>query len=152
MSVRALLGLTALPFAAFALAVGTPARSEEAPVESGSFELEAFRASFIGSAGYSKGTLQFRGSSHPFKVVGLGIGGFGVSKTRAWGGVYDLEELEDFTGTYVMARSGIAVGDEEVGNQRWVKNENGVKLELNVDTKGLQLNIGADGMVVSWDE
>ena len=51
-----------------------------------------------------------------------------------------------------MARSGVAVGDEEVGNKRWVVNGSGVKLELNLDTDGLQLNLGADGMVVTWND
>ena len=31
-------------------------------------------------------------------------------------------------------------------------NNNGVKLEMNLDSQGLQLNLGADGMVVTWDD
>ena len=113
---------------------------------------DEMRVSFMGSAAYSTGRLEYRGKSRKFKVVGLGIGGIGVIKTRAWGGVYNLKKLDDFTGTYVMARSGVAVGDEEVGNKRWVVNGSGVKLELNLDTDGLQLNLGADGMVVTWND
>jgi len=135
-----------------AAALAEEEEEEKKLVKSGSFEVENVRASFMGSAGFSTGKLEYAGKSRKFKVVGLGIGGIGVSRTRAWGGVYNMKKLEDFTGKYVMFRSGVAVGDEEVGNKRWVENDKGVKLELNLDTDGLQLNLGADGMVVTWDE
>ena len=129
-----------------------PAVAGDELVESGTFTLEVLRASFVGSVGYAKGVLTFEGKTRDFKAHGLGLGGYGVSKTKAWGKVYNLNTADDFTGTYVMARSGITVGEEEMGNKRWVSNDRGVKLEMNVDTKGLQLNLGADGMMVSWDD
>ena len=68
---------------------------EKKLVKSGSFEVENVRVSFMGSAAYSTGRLEYRGKSRKFKVVGLGIGGIGVSKTRAWGGVYNLKKLDE---------------------------------------------------------
>jgi hypothetical protein len=121
-------------------------------VRSGSVSVEGWRLSFIGSVGGANGTLEYGGRSHAFRVGGLGIGGFGISSFQAKGSVFDMAKLDDFVGTYVNLRSGITVGDESMGKSLWIQNEKGVTLELKAETQGLQLNLGADGLVVTWDD
>ena len=121
-------------------------------VESGTFKVEVYRVSFIGSAARGKGVLHYKGKNYKFTATGLGAGGMGASKTVARGKVYNMKKLDDFVGTYVNARSGITVGDETKGKATWVQNEKGVRLEAKSETKGLQLNLGVDGVLVAWDK
>jgi len=121
-------------------------------VETGTFTLTMYRASFVGSAGVSSGVLQYGGTSRKFNMTGLGIGGFGISKAVANGTVYNLKNVDDFTGTYIQARSGVTLGDDALDRKTWMANDRGVKLNMSWESKGLQLNLGADGMVVTWDD
>ena len=45
----------------------------------------------------------------------------------------------------------MAVADESMGGPLWVKNANGVRLELETDVTGIILNLGADGLVIVPD-
>jgi hypothetical protein len=102
---------------------------------------------FIGSGAVGGGTLYFHGRSYPFKLGGLGIGGFGVSTLDAAGSVYNLGNLRNFEGVYGQARMGWAVGQHGKGDM-WLQNSNGVYLRLKARRQGLALSLGADGMVV----
>ena len=64
------------------------------------------------------------------------------------------DNIDDFTGAYVQLRSGVAIGEDEPmqGKTLWMKNDNGVTLKVYWDVKGLQLNLGADGMIIRWDK
>ena len=117
----------------------------------GTFTLEAYRASFIGSAGYAKGVLRYQGKTYKFRAAGLGAGGFGISKSKVSGTAYNIRNADDFTGTYVNFRSGVTLADESMGKANWIKNEKGVALKVRSETKGLQLNLGADAIVFTWD-
>jgi hypothetical protein len=128
------------------------AEEDQELVESGTFHLEAYRASFIGSAGYAKGVLRYQDKSYAFRATGLGAGGFGVSKSKLSGTAYNIKSPDDFTGAYVNIRSGLTVTDESLGKRNWVKNDNGVVLAFSGHSTGLQLNLGADAFVVSWDD
>jgi hypothetical protein len=91
--------------------------------------------------------LYFHGRSYPFKLGGLGIGGFGVSTLDATGSVYNLRRLQDFEGVYGQARIGWAAGEQGKG-EMWLQNSNGVYIRLTARRQGLALSLGADGMVV----
>ena len=130
---------------------GTVGAKEEA-VESGTFSVEIVRVSFIGSAAHGSGLLHYGGKTYKFKANGLGAGGFGASKTTLHGTAYNLKKREDFAGTYVNVRSGVAVGEADVAKSIYVKNENGVELKGTPDMDGVQLNLGVDGVVISWDD
>jgi len=119
-------------------------------VESGTFSLEIWRVSFIGSASHGSGVLHYGGKTYEFKASGLGAGGFGASKTTVSGTVYNMKEREDFAGTYANVRSGVAVGEEGVSKSLWVENQKGVRLKGKPDMSGVQLNLGVDGVVVTW--
>jgi hypothetical protein len=140
--------LTALIFVCVA-AGSLHAEEEEAP--SGTFTIDGYRASFIGSGTLGGGTLSHGGETVPFKIGGLGFGGIGIAKIDAKGEVYGLEKLEDFGGAYAQLRIGIGVGTQSVGGPLWVQNANGVRLKVEADYEGIILNLGADGLVISLD-
>jgi hypothetical protein len=129
------------------LSTGAFAQGARPNHPSGSVSIHQVQVAFIGSGAVGGGTLYFRGRSYPFKLGGLGIGGIGISKLDAAGGVYNLRRLEDFNGVYGQARTGWAVGEQGKG-QMWLQNSNGVYLHLMAKRRGLSLSLGADGMVV----
>ncbi|AMJ63027.1 hypothetical protein AXW83_24450 [Bosea sp. PAMC 26642] len=79
----------------------------------------------------------------------MGIGGIGASRLRATGTVYGLHNVDDFVGAYVQLREGWAIGDEGRG-RLWLRNANGVTLRLNTQRRGLQLSLGADGVLIGF--
>ena len=119
----------------------------EAP--SGTVEMHQVQAAYIASAGGGSGTLFFNGRAYSFDVGGVGIGGIGASTLTATGDVYNLTELSQFPGTYVQGRYGFAFGDKSAGDL-WLKNDNGVVLDLRAKRTGLMLSLGGDAVVISF--
>ncbi|MGC1862923.1 MAG: hypothetical protein WA733_17850 [Methylocystis sp.] len=128
-----------------------PALAQEQPKgpPSASVAIEQIQVAFIGSGAVGGGKLNYRGESYPIAVGGLGVGGIGASKLTASGSVYGLERREDFAGAYVQIRKGWALGDHGKGTL-WLSNRNGVTMKLNTRRKGLQLSLGADGVVIGF--
>ena len=62
--------------------------------------------------------------------------------------------MDDFTGSYTSASSGITLGDEEFVKDRmmWLTNEKGVSIKLTTSKSGIELNLGVDGSVIKWDD
>jgi hypothetical protein len=114
----------------------------------GTVEMNQVQAAFIGSGGGGSGTLHFRGSSYPFAVGGLGIGGIGASTINASGEVYGLKQVSDFPGAYAQGRYGFVVGDTS-GGDLWLRNEKGVIMHLKANRTGLMLSLGGDAVVIS---
>lgn len=136
----------ALPQAAFAQdkPTGKALPVEEKP--SGNVTMEFGQGGFIISASGGSGTLIFNGRKYSFKLGSLGVGGFGVSKMTAVGEVYNLKRIEDFPGGYFQARAGYAAVDGK--GKLWLENSHGVVLKLKAKSKGLSLNLGADGLMI----
>ena len=130
--------------AGFALAQERP---QGAP--SGSVSFKQIQVAYIGSGSAGEGTLKFGGRDYPITVGGLGIGGLGVSELKASGAVYGLKQREDFAGAYVQLRKGWALGDQGKGTL-WLQNDKGVTMKLKVQRRGLQLSLGADGVIISF--
>jgi hypothetical protein len=63
--------------------VGSIARADEPHRVTGKVFIQQVQIAFIGSGAAGKGTLTFRGHTYPIKVVGLGVGGVGLSKLTA---------------------------------------------------------------------
>ncbi len=128
-----------------------PALAQEQPKgpPSASVAIEQIQVAFIGSGAAGGGNLNYHGESYPITVGGLGIGGIGASKLTASGSVYGLQRREDFAGAYVQIRKGWALGDHGKGTL-WLRNRNGVTMRLNTQRKGLQLSLGADGVVIAF--
>ena len=115
--------------------------------KSGTVRIQQTQVAFIGSANLGSGTLNFGGRSVRFKIGGLGVGGFGISKITATGNVYNLWDLAYFPGAYVQARYGAVIGDKSTG-KLWLRNSNGVVLELRAEREGLALSLGGDAIYI----
>ena len=97
--------LLMVALAACASAEKAPQQTGPATLEgqppSGFVEMEEVQVAYMGNAGGGEGTLTFRGQRYPFKIAGLGVGGFGVSLVDAEGEVYRLTDVQQFSGAYV---------------------------------------------------
>ena len=128
------------------LASGGMARAEDL-TKSGTVWIEQVQIAFIGSGNVGGGTLKYGGKSYRFKIGGLGIGGIGLSKITATGNVYNLRDLAYFPGAYLQGRYGAVIGDVSAG-KLWLKNSNGVVLELKAERQGLALSLGGDAIYI----
>jgi hypothetical protein len=117
----------------------------------GSVSIRQLQVAFIGSGAIGGGSLKFGGRSYDITVAGLGIGGVGASRLLASGSVYGLKRVDDFVGAYVQIREGWAIGDEGRG-RLWLRNAKGVTLRLNTQRRGLQISLGADGVVIGFKQ
>jgi hypothetical protein len=118
---------------------------------SGSVSIEQVQIAFIGSGNLGGGALQYKGQTVRFKIGGLGIGGFGISKIHATGTIYNLTNLAHFSGPYLQARRGLAIGEMSKG-VLWLENGHGVVLGLKAKRTGLALSIGADAIYIKLEK
>lgn len=125
------------------------ADDQSAGAPSATVEIQQIQIAFIGSGTLGGGKLHYRGKSYPITIGGLGVGGIGASELTASGSVYGLIKREDFAGAYVQVRSGWALADQGKGTM-WLRNTNGVTMKLNTQRQGLQLALGADGVVIGF--
>lgn len=118
---------------------------------SGEIELKQYTVAWVGSGTMGGGTLTIDGKDYPFRLAGLGVGGYGASSVDASGTVYNLPNLEAFPGTYGNARLGMTGGDSGSG-KLWLRNPDGVVIELKSEMRGLALAGGVDGILIQWDD
>jgi hypothetical protein len=118
---------------------------------SGTVELQAVQAAYIGSASGGSGTLFFNGRRYPFSIGGAGIGGIGASTIEGYGEVYKLREVAQFPGAYAQGRYGFALGNKS-GGDLWLQNESGVIIHIKAKREGLMLTLGGDAMVISFQQ
>ena len=143
-------GMTPLTLLAVGLVFATTAALAGAPKDkplSGTLTVGQLQVAFIGSANVGGGKLNYKGKSHDFKIGGLGIGGFGISRIDATGEVYGLNKLEDFAGAYGQARYGAVIANASTG-ELWLENTKGVVIHLDGKRKGLALSLGVDGVII----
>ena len=67
---------------------------------------------------------------------------------KATGKVYNLKSRRQFAGRYTAKRTGFVVGKTSRGKM-WLKNSNGVYLELTVERSGLMLTFGVDDLTIT---
>lgn len=140
-----------LPAILAALALlAVPAAAEGPPSEkpSGRIKIQQLQVAFLASGALGGGTLTFKGRNYPLTVGGLGVGGIGASRFNASGDVFGLKKLSDFSGPYLEARMGWALGDKGKGRV-WLQNAKGVLIKLKGGREGLQLATGASGVVIT---
>jgi hypothetical protein len=118
--------------------------------KSATVEIEQVQVAFIGSGNLGGGKLHFNGRTYDFTVGGLGIGGIGLSRIEAYGTAYNLKDVAHFPGGYVQGRYGLAVGTASAG-ELWLKNPNGVVLQLKAKREGLALSLGGDAVYIKLD-
>lgn len=120
-------------------------------VPAGEIELKQYTVAWVGSGTMGGGTLIMDGKEYPFRLAGLGIGGYGASSIDASGVVYNLPSMEAFAGTYGNARTGMTGGDSGKG-KLWLKNDDGVVIKLESKMRGLALGTGVDGILIQWED
>ena len=106
------------------------------------------QAGYYLTVGVGKGVLHIGGRNYPFKINGLGFGGTGFASIKATGTVYNLKSRRHFAGRYTATRTGFVVGKTSRG-KLWLKNSNGVYLELSVERNGLMLTFGVDDLTIT---
>lgn len=131
------------------LAIPALAQQRDLGPPTGTVSIRQLQVAFIASGEVGGGTLSFQGRSYGITVGGLGVGGIGASTVNARGTVYGLNRRADFTGAYVQLREGWAVGTQGKGTL-WLRNDKGVTLRLATRRRGLQLSLGADGVLIGW--
>jgi hypothetical protein len=130
-------------------AAPAPAETPTGPgAPSGRVQITQTQASFVGNVAWGSGTLYFENRRIPFRINGLGVGGFGVSRMTATGEVYGLRNLSDFPGVYGQLRAGLVAGDAQLRGGLWMQNSSGVRINLRPQREGLSLQLGGDGMYV----
>jgi hypothetical protein len=117
---------------------------------SGRISIQQVQVAFIASGSLGGGTLSYKGHSYPIKIGGLGVGGVGASRLSATGTVYGLNQLSDFPGAYAEIRTGWALGDRGKG-RIWLRNNKGVVISLQGKRAGLQLALGAEGVLMQLE-
>ena len=99
---------------------------------------------------WGKGVLTYKGKDYPFKVDGLSVGDVGVTKADAVGKVYNLKKMSDFNGTYTSAAAqGTLGGGAGVST---MKNQNGVVINLESTTQGVNVKLAAEGVKFTLDK
>lgn len=124
-------------------------QSQPSGAPSASVRIQQIQVAFVGSGAIGGGSLRYRGRDYAISVGGLGFGGIGASRLRATGSVYGLSRVEDFAGPYVQIREGWALGEQGRG-RFWLRNAHGVTMRLATQRKGLQLSLGADGVLIAF--
>jgi hypothetical protein len=98
---------------------------------------------------WGEGWLSFEGERHDFSVQSLGLGNVGVAKLISEGYVSNLENLSDFSGTYVAVDAGAAAGVGAAAVS--MRNEHGVVISLRSEIDGVALSLGAEGIRITLD-
>jgi len=141
--------LVALLLMSVMLLTSTAFASE--PVKSGTLEINETEVSLILGGSMGGGTLMFAGKSYKFKTGGIKLGGIGMHKIQLAGDVYDLKKIEDFAGIYGSFQVGATLG-EASKNSMWVKNTNGVKINLKSTAgEGVALALGVEGLKITME-
>jgi hypothetical protein len=102
-------------------------------------------------AGYSwgGGMLTFQGQEYPCRIDGLAVGEVGISSADVIGTVYNLTNLEDFSGTYTAVGTGGALGGG--GSIATMRNQRGVVINLTGTSQGVNIMIGVQGMKITLE-
>ena len=93
---------------------------------------------------WGSGTLTYNGKDYPIDVKGLSVGDVGLTKIEASGKVFNLKNLDDFSGNYTAAAAGLTAAGGAGGAV--MKNQNGVTVELVSTTQGVKVALGAAGV------
>lgn len=140
----ALVGASALVGSPSSIAIAAGSTSETDSSLSGTLTLTGDNVAFLVGYTWGNGTLNYEGTQRNFRITGLSALDVGATKIAATGKVYNLKRIEDFNGIYTAVSAGAtAVGG---GSVAYLRNNNGVYIELTAETKGVDLQLGADGV------
>jgi hypothetical protein len=98
---------------------------------------------------WGRGTLRFKGRTYPFKIDGLAVNAVGVSRSDAYGYVYNLRNLSDFEGTYTaVSAAGTLGGGKGIAT---MKNANDVRITLHSTKQGLEVKAAPEGVKITLE-
>src|SRR5438093_8598055 len=105
--------------------------------------------SFAAGVGFSwgSGTLTYHGKDYPVKVKGLSIGKVGITSSSAYGEVFNLKHLQDFSGHYNVGAAGtrgVTLGRGKSGTL--MTNQAGVIVRVSSTQKGVNVNATGGGV------
>lgn len=102
--------------------------------------------SFAAGIGFSwgSGTLTYKGKDYPVSANGLSLGKVGITGGSASGEVYNLKNLQDFSGHYNAGGAGMTLAGGR--NVYAMTNQNGVKVLLSSTTRGVDLTLAGGGV------
>jgi len=96
---------------------------------------------------WGSGTLTYEGRGYDFELKGISLVDLGASSAISVGDVHNLENIEDFPGSYVALEAAGAAG---VGSSAvTMRNENGVVITLQSELQGVQLALATHGLKIS---
>ncbi len=147
MNWKSLLQSTLLGATAIALGACTTTTDPSTSPPSATVTIQEWSAAYYGSAATGKGELRYEGELHPFTISGLGAGGIGAQAISATGRVYNLDDLNDFAGTYQGVSSGLTLIDGTMHAK--LTNDEGVIMYLAGETEGLASSMGLQAFVVT---
>jgi hypothetical protein len=104
--------------------------------------------SIAAGVGYSwgSGVLTYKGKEYPFTVTGISAGDIGVTSVELSGNVSNLESLDDFNGNYTSFNAGVTLAGGAGGAT--MRNQNSVVMNLIAMTRGLNFDLGVDGVKI----
>jgi hypothetical protein len=104
--------------------------------------------SVAAGVGYSwgSGVLTYQGKEYPFTVTGISAGDIGITSVELSGSVSNLKNLNDFNGNYTSVSAGATVAGG--AGAAAMRNQNGVVINLVATTRGLNFNLGVDGVKI----
>ena len=130
---------------ALVLAMVMTAGAALADTPSGTISIKLNSASALMGASWGQAVLTFQGRTHLFRVRGLKVGSVGIRRLSLSGDVYNLNNVNDLSGTYQKADpAGLTfiVGDRGLV----IRNDRGVTINLVARQKGLNLDLAQEGL------
>ena len=114
--------------------------------------LKVHTASIAVGVGYSwgGGIVTFQGQEYPCRVNGLSIGEVGISSAEAIGNVYNLTNIEDFSGDYLTVSAGAVLAGG--GDVTTMRNQHGVVIDLRGTSQGAKIMLAVQGVKIALED
>ena len=96
---------------------------------------------------WGSGTLTYRGKDYPVKVKGLSVGRVGATSSSAYGEVFNMKHLQDFSGHYDVGGAGtrgVTLGAGRTGTI--MSNHAGVIIRVSSTQQGVAVNATGGGV------
>ena len=96
---------------------------------------------------WGSGTLTYRGKDFPVRVRGLSVGRVGMTSSSAFGEVFNLRHLRDFSGHYNVGAAGtrgVTLGAGRTGTI--MSNQAGVIVRISSTQRGVAVNATGGGV------
>lgn len=130
-----------------------PAIDHSKLVKAGTVTVEEYEAGIgIADAVWGHGEVEALGVKRRFRLSGMGAGQGGGAKISATGTVYNLSDIGLFAGPYQEASAGAVAGKDSASTAIWLRNTNGVVIELHGKATGLAVTGGAQGILIQFDK